>query len=97
MPNRLMETRQFLQKVDKRYIVLAGREVQADLTGTVAAEIGVELACANLLRFLGRRRPGELGVQEATIAGEAAAPVSRRRHCLVGHRDRERLQLVCKL
>src|SRR6516162_8096096 len=72
MFNRSAGARQFLEQINKRFVVLAGGEVHAKLAGAIAAQIGVELACTNFFRLLGGRRARELGREEASDASEGA-------------------------
>ena len=92
--NRFAGARQFLEQIDKRFIILTSSEVHAKLAGAIASQIGFELASTNLFRLLSGRRAGEFGMEEASVASEGATSGSCRRHRLVGHCRRDRMQLL---
>jgi hypothetical protein len=79
MLSRFAGTRQLLEQINKRFVVLAGGEVHAKLAGAIAAQIGVELVCKNLFRLLGGRRAGEFGMEEASVAGISPSCTTRLR------------------
>src|SRR6516162_5964611 len=83
--NRFAGARQFLEQIDKRFIILTSSEVHAKLAGAIATQIGFELVSTNLFRLLSGRRAGEFGMEEASVASEGATSGSCRRHRFVGH------------
>ena len=67
-----------LEQVDERLVGLARSPAQADLAGPVGADVGVAVGGRDLGRLARGRRRGQLRVQEAAVAGEAAAGRRRR-------------------
>src|SRR5437588_819438 len=68
--------------------------LEADLAGAVAAQVGVEVAVLELAGLVARRRGGELGMQQAAVAGEATARGRDGNHHLVRERAGDRLELA---
>src|SRR5882757_961054 len=83
-----------LERDQKGFVGGAGRLLQADLTGAVAAEVRVVIGAGELHCLLSRRGPRQLRVEHPAVAGHAAAGRADRLDHLIGHRSGDLAELA---
>ena len=88
---------QFLQRIDKGFVISAGREIQANFTSAIAAEMDIEFAPAYFVCLLDGCRSSELSVEKATVASKGATASGQRCDCLVRHGGCEPMQFICEI
>ena len=96
-PCRSQGSCQFLQRIDKGFVISAGREIEANFTCAIAAEIGIEFAPTHFICLLGGCRSSELSVEKATVASKGATASGYRCDCLVRHGGCEPMQFIREL